>query len=171
MNKCNYLYCLVAAKICTVCLELYRARRFFFRHCRRCFVASIGDQIFTRVDSTRAYYVMWSPNPARRCIREVSIYLLWKSNCIYLSMFLFFNISRYLTAVTSLANLHTCSVLQRVPIKPLYKLFSSDKPLLIVPLWGGGDKKLIDKLFLSFGFRYGQHDMKKIWNWSLAIKT
>ena len=41
--------------------------------------------------------------------------------------------------------------------------------MLIVPLWGGGDKKLIDKLFLSFGFRYGQHDMKKIWNWSLNV--
>ena len=72
VNKCNYLYCLVAAKICTVCLELYRACRFFFRHCRRCFVAPIGDQIFTRVDSTRAYYVMWSPSPARGCIRKVS---------------------------------------------------------------------------------------------------
>ena len=76
VNKCSYLYCLVAAKICTVCLELYRVCRFFFRHCRRCFVASIRDQIFTRVDSTRAYYVMWSPNPARRCIRKVSTYLL-----------------------------------------------------------------------------------------------
>ena len=89
VNKCSYLYCLVAAKICTVCLELYRACRFFFRHCRRCFVASIRDQIFTRVDSTRAYYVMWSPNPARRCIRKVSTYLFWKLNCIYLSIFFF----------------------------------------------------------------------------------
>ena len=68
-DRSEQVHCLVAAKICTVCLELYRACRFFFRHCRRCFVAPIGDQIFTRVDSTRAYYVTWSLNPARRCIR------------------------------------------------------------------------------------------------------
>ena len=96
-----------------------------------------------------------------------SIYLSFVKIKLYLSEFVFVLLYFKIFDGTYITWCQPACVLQRVQSYPLYKLFSSDKPLLIVPLWGGGDKKLIDKLFLSFRFRYGQHDMKKIWNWSL----